>query len=165
MERVHFMKQEQFRQKVERLFEEEKKRIQSLLREADIQHIGSTAIPNSLTKGDLDIQVRIPAELFPMAVDSLSKVYETNEGSTRTDTFAAFKDNSLDPPLGVQLSVIGGEEDFFWKLRDFLKTNDNYRQEYDNLKKQFEGKCMDDYITAKGEFFEKLMQTDDFRSL
>ena len=95
MERVHFMKQEQFRQKVERLFEEEKKRIQSLLREADIEHIGSTAIPNSLTKGDLDIQVRIPAELFPMAVDSLSKVYETNEGSTRTDTFAAFKDNSL----------------------------------------------------------------------
>jgi GrpB-like predicted nucleotidyltransferase (UPF0157 family) len=113
----------------------------------------------------LDIQVRIPAELFPMAVDSLSKVYETNEGSTRTDTFAAFKDDSLDPPLGVQLSVIGGEEDFFWKLRDFLKTNDNYRQEYDNLKKQFEGKSMDDYIKAKGEFFEKLMQTDDFRSL
>lgn len=165
MESVHFAPEKEFRQKVERLFEEQKERIQSLLPEADIQHIGSTAIQNSMTKGDLDIQVRISAERFPMAVDRLSRVYDTNEGSTHTATFAAFKDDSLDPPLGVQLTVIGGEEDFFWKLRDFFKARDNYRQQYDDLKRQFEGRSMDDYITAKGQFIERLMQTEEFRNL
>jgi GrpB-like predicted nucleotidyltransferase (UPF0157 family) len=84
VEFVNFMREEAFRKKVERLFEEQKNRIQSLLPEADIQHIGSTAIPNSLTKGDLDIQVRIPAELFTVAVSKLSKIYDTNDGSHRS---------------------------------------------------------------------------------
>lgn len=165
MEFVNFMPEEAFRQKVESLFEQQKNRLQSLLPEADIQHIGSTAIPNSLTKGDLDIQVRIPAELFTVAVNKLSKIYDTNDGSHRSATFAAFKDDTLDPPLGVQLTAIGGEEDFFWKLRDFFKAHDKYRLEYDNLKKQFEGKSMDEYIEAKGQFIEKLMQTEEFLAL
>lgn len=92
-------------------------------------------------------------------------MYDINEGSTHSTTFAAFKDDSLDPPLGVQLTVIGGEEDFFWKLRDFLISHDNYRQEYDDVKKQFEGKSMDDYRAAKGQFIERLMQMDEFRRL
>ena len=130
-----------------------------------LQHIGSTAIPNSLTKGDLDIQVRIPAELFTVAVNKLSKIYDTNDGSHRSATFAAFKDDALDPPLGVQLTVIGGEEDFFSKLRDFFKVHDNYRLEYDNLKKQFEGKSMEEYREAKSKFIENLMETDEFQAL
>lgn len=71
VESVHFMPEEEFRQKVERLFQDQKEKIQSLLPDADVQHIGSTAIPNSITKGDLDIQVRIPVEGFSMAVTTL----------------------------------------------------------------------------------------------
>ncbi len=165
MEIVNFMREEAFRQKVQSLFEEQRNRIQSLLPEADVQHIGSTAIPNSLTKGDLDIQVRIPTELFAEAVNKLSKIYATNEGSHHSATFAAFKDDALDPPLGVQLTVIDGEEDFFWKLRDFFLAHDDYRLEYDNLKKQFDGKSMDQYREVKGSFIENLMQTDEFLAL
>lgn len=72
---------------------------------------------------DLDIQVRIPGELCTVAVNKLSQIYETNEGSDCTATFAAFKNDALDHPLGVQLTVIGGEEDCFWKLRDFFKAH------------------------------------------
>ncbi len=53
----------------------------------DIQHIGSTAIPNSITKGDLDIQVRVSKEDFTKAVEILSTIYDINEGSTKTDFF------------------------------------------------------------------------------
>ena len=74
MESVYFAPEKEFRQKVERLFGEQKERIQILPPEADIQHIGSTAIPHSMTKGDLDIQVRISTERFQMAVDELSRV-------------------------------------------------------------------------------------------
>lgn len=165
MERVHFLCEKEFRQEVDKLFQEQKQRIQALLPEADIQHVGSTAVPNSLTKGDLDIQVRVPAELFTQAVDTLANLYASNEGSVRTDFFAAFKDDSLNPPLGVQLSIIGSEYDFFWKLRDVLLTNDGYRQEYDDLKKRYSGRSMDEYRAAKNAFFEKLMQTKEFQAL
>ncbi|WP_234028567.1 GrpB family protein [Lentibacillus sp. Marseille-P4043] len=57
--------------------------------EAVIQHVGSTTIPNSITKGDLDIQVRVKAHLFPNAVQELSKLYELNEGSVKTEEFRA----------------------------------------------------------------------------
>ncbi len=123
---------------------------------------GSTAIPNCVTKGDLDIQVRIPAESFTVAVNTLSKIYGTNHRSQRSRTFAAFKDDALDPRLGIQLTVIDGEEDFFWKLRDFFLAHDDYRLEYDNLKKQFEGKDMDEYREAKGAYIEHLLQSEDY---
>lgn len=99
-----------------------------------MQHVGSTAIPNSITKGDLDIQVRVKANIFPKAVKELAKLYELNEGSVKTETFRAFKDDSTVPPVGVQLTVINSEFDFFWKFRDVLLMNANYRKEYDNLK-------------------------------
>ncbi|MFE3575677.1 GrpB family protein [Lysinibacillus sp. NPDC059133] len=52
--------------------------MKELLPEADIQHVGSTAIPDSVTKGDLDIQVRVSAEQFSIAVELLSNLYDRN---------------------------------------------------------------------------------------
>ena len=110
-----------------------------MLPEADIQHVGSTAIPDSLTKGDLDIQVRVPLDLFPLAVQRLGTQYHLNEGSIRTDTFAAFQDDTTAPPLGVQLSAIGSLEGFFWTLRDVFRTDPVLQRAYDALKQQYEG--------------------------
>ncbi|UZM97908.1 GrpB family protein [Lysinibacillus sp. MHQ-1] len=94
-----------------------------LLPDVDIQHVGSTAIPNSITKGDLDIQVRVYANEFAKAVELLSNLYEINEESIKTDTFRAFKDDTTSPPLGVQLTVIDADFDFLWKFREVLLAN------------------------------------------
>ncbi|RCW40855.1 GrpB family protein [Paenibacillus prosopidis] len=67
--------------------------------------------------------------------------------------------------LQVQVTVINTEFDFFWKFRDVLLTNDNYRVRYDELKKNFDGKEMDDYREGKNAFFEWLMETPEFKSL
>ncbi|MFC4767493.1 GrpB family protein [Effusibacillus consociatus] len=165
MEIVHFSNVGDFRHKAERLFEEQKRRIEERLPNADIQHVGSTAVPGSLTKGDVDIQVRVLPEVFSIAIQVLSSLYSPNEGSVSTDSFRAFKDDTLDPPLGVQLSVIGSEYDFFWKLRNVLLANETYRQEYDELKKRFHGKDMDEYRTEKNKFFKRLMTTPEYLQL
>ncbi|HLR51678.1 MAG TPA: GrpB family protein, partial [Candidatus Avamphibacillus sp.] len=81
------------------------------------------------------------------------------------DEFRAYQKDSSDPPLGVQLTVIGSEFDFFWKFRDVLLLNDQYRMEYDELKRKYEGKEMDEYRKAKSEFFNKMMQTPEFKRL
>src|SRR5690625_7429595 len=105
MERVNFYKQANFKQAAEKTFILQRELIQELIPNADIQHVGSSAIPNSLTKGDLDIQVRVSAKSFLPAVEALSELYDLNEGSVKTNEFRAFKDDTIVPPLGVQLTV------------------------------------------------------------
>ncbi len=46
-------------------------------------------------------------------------------------------------PLGRQLTEIKSELDIFWRFRDALLRNDEYREEYDNLKRNFEGVDVD----------------------
>lgn len=165
MELVHFLDNSLFYENAEKTFLVHKKIMKESLPEADVQHVGSTAIPNSLTKGDLDIQVRVISGQFLKAVEVLSVLYELNVGSIKTDRFRAFKDDSTVPPLGVQLTVIGSEYDFFWKFRDVLLRNDHYRKEYDELKKKYEGKAMDEYRKAKNDFFQRLMETPEYKKL
>ncbi|MFU8647065.1 GrpB family protein [Lysinibacillus sp. RSDA_15] len=163
MEKVNFYDSKLFNKNAERIFLIQKNKIKMLLPDVDIQHVGSTAIPNSITKGDLDIQVRVYANEFAKAVELLSNLYEINEESIKTDTFRAFKDDTTSPPLGVQLTVIDADFDFLWKFREVLLANKNYREEYDNLKKGYEGKSMDEYREAKDEFFQGLMETPEFK--
>lgn len=165
MEIVNFNDTSLFKADAEKAFLSQVELIKEYIPEADIQHVGSTAIPNSLTKGDLDIQVRVNAEQFPEAVKALASLYEINEGSIKTDAFRAFKNDTMNPPLGVQLTVIGSEFDFFWKFREVLLRNDTYRLEYDELKRTCEGKDMDEYREAKDAFFTKIMKSPDFRKL
>ncbi|WP_172372321.1 GrpB family protein [Sporosarcina jiandibaonis] len=165
MELVSFYHQKNFKCDAERTFTSQRALIQELIPNADVQHVGSTAIPNSLTKGDLDIQVRVSEIQFYQAVEALSAIYELNEGSIKTDEFRAFKDDTIIPPLGIQLTVKDTEFDFFWKFRDVLLKNDQYRIEYDELKLQFEGKDMEAYRGAKNDFFSKIIQTPEFKQL
>ncbi|MEC0232298.1 GrpB family protein [Paenibacillus alba] len=165
MEIVNFFEHSIFHEKAWKLFLEQQAMIEVVIPKADVQHVGSTAVPNSLTKGDLDIQVRVKQEEFLLAVHALSKLYSLNDGSISTDSFRAFTDNLTDPPLGVQLTVINSEFDFFWKFRDVLLKNDNYRVKYDELKKDFDGKEMDDYRKGKNTFFEWLLETPELKAL
>lgn len=165
MEWVYFYNQNRFKYGAEETFITQKELIKKLIPNADIQHVGSSAIPNSLTKGDLDIQVRIPKNQFLKAVEALSILYETNDGSIKTNEFRAFKDDTITPSLGVQLTVIDSEYDFFWKFRDVLLQNTQYRLEYDELKRKFEGKAMEAYREAKDDFFSKIIETPEFKRL
>jgi GrpB-like predicted nucleotidyltransferase (UPF0157 family) len=158
MGNVHFQNQSSFTVRAEALFEEQKQRILAVLPDADVQHIGSTAVPGSLTKGDLDLQVRVSAERFQPAVSSLLALYELNDGSDQTDCFRSFKDDALLLPVGVQLTVIGSEYDFFWRQRDYFIANPSMRAEYDAFKRQYEGGDMEEYIAAKHLFFERIMK-------
>lgn len=162
MKPVNFLEQSKINEMANKEVSNQKSRILELLPNVDIQHIGSTAIPNSITKGDLDIQVRVPKEDFTKAVEMLSTIYDINEGSTKTDFFRTFKDDSLPLPLGVQLTVINSDLDIFWKIRDVLLKNDEFRKEYDDLKRNFEGKTMDEYRLAKKQFFERIMNAPEY---
>ncbi|MSP92823.1 MAG: GNAT family N-acetyltransferase [Myxococcales bacterium] len=132
----------------------------ALLPWADIQHVGATSVPGLSTKGDLDICVRVPAERFAAADLLLARVFERNVGSGESATFTSFKDDDQDMPLGVQLCVAGGPEDFFVRLRDVLRSDAHAAAGYARLKRRHEGGDMDAYRADKTRWIETLLGID-----
>ncbi len=154
---VSFKPAEQFREKAQEVFEGQKRRILELIPNADIQHVGSTAVPGTLTKGDLDITVRVEVEEFDQAVNALKSLYELNQPENWSDVYASFKSDKVGMDFGAQLVVKDSEHDFFLKQRDILIQDSDLREEYNAIKLKFEGKDMEKYREKKGEFFEKLI--------
>jgi GrpB-like predicted nucleotidyltransferase (UPF0157 family) len=157
-ELVHFAPERDFREAVVRLFEEVQSQLLTLIPHADVQHVGSTAVPGSLTKGDLDVQVRVSESQYVAAREMLSKIYDVNVGGFASDDAISFEDHSSQPPLGVHLTVIGGSADIQWRFRDALVASPVLREQYDQLKRQFEGGSMERYRTAKAEFVSRVLQ-------
>jgi GrpB-like predicted nucleotidyltransferase (UPF0157 family) len=144
---------------VNALVDQETRRIMHLLPHADVHHIGSTAIPNALTKGDVDLNVRVRRERFHGAVSVLRRLYSVNQLENWSDSFASFKEDDLFPlKLGVQLTVRGSSDDFFLAIRDLFLEDSELVKEYDDLKRSFDGKSADAYWAAKAAFHTRLLE-------
>jgi len=160
---VYFKSEKTLRKTVKKAFLQEKRVIAKILPSVDVQHVGSTAIPNSLTKGDLDIQVRVKKEDFTKTVKELLKLYKKDTENRCTKTYVSFKKYNGEILIGIQVTVINSKEDDFSKLRDILLSNPKYQKELDSLKKKYNGKTMSEYRRVKAKFFNRLKQTSKFK--
>jgi GrpB-like predicted nucleotidyltransferase (UPF0157 family) len=124
---------------------------------AEVLHIGATAVPGCLTKGDLDIAVRVDRANFPAAQALLMERLSRNVGSTRTDEFAAFEDAHCSPHLGVQLTVKGGAFDIFHHFVEALRADPVLVRRYNDLKQRFRDGPMADYRAAKDAFVGEVL--------
>jgi len=133
-------------------------RLQSLLGpETEISHVGATAVPGCITKGDVDLVVHVGSHEYLSARAILDQHFEKNVGSPRDDCFASFADDTGSFPLGIQLVVRGSEYDNFRSFSDQLRQSDELRAAYNALKRSFVGAEMDDYRKAKADFIEETL--------
>ena len=124
---------------------------------AEVRHAGATAIAGCVTKGDLDIVVRVDAADFARAEASLAGRFQRNAGSIRTTDFASFEDPARTPPVGVQLTVKGGAFDVFHLFTDALNADPALVRRYNELKLTFAGRPMADYRLAKDAFVAEVL--------
>ena len=160
-ETVSFVPEQKVREIVLRRFAELKSTLEPLVEGAEIHHVGSTAIPGSLTKGDLDIQVRVSERQFAQVRARLKALYAVNEGGFIAADAISFEDYSSDTPVGIHLTVVGGSCDLQFKFRDRLLASASLRKEYDDLKRRFEGGSMQAYRNAKEGFVLRVLPEYD----
>ncbi|WP_153461974.1 GrpB family protein [Sediminibacillus terrae] len=163
VEYVYFAPEITFREIADKVYARHRKLIREQLPQADIHYIGSTAVRDSLTKGDVDLQVRVDQQDFPEAKKALQGMYDVNKGSFRTSFFCGFEGEDV-LPVGVQLTVIESEADHFLKTTGFFQAHPSYNEAYDQLKKQFDGKEMEHYRNAKAEFLTDILASDAYQN-
>jgi GrpB-like predicted nucleotidyltransferase (UPF0157 family) len=107
-------------------------RVMRLMPDAEVEHVGSTAVPGALTKGDVDLLVRVRRDDFPVAVEALGGVYAVHQPQNWTACLASFVDaEATEPPVGVQLVVAGSADDaLFVAFRDALIADAALLAEY-----------------------------------
>jgi GrpB-like predicted nucleotidyltransferase (UPF0157 family) len=128
----------------------------SRLGDAEIHHIGATAMPSGRTKGDVDVNVRVVEEQFAPVVEQLSAHLAIAQPENWTTTFASFSAPGYALPLGVQLTVIGSDNDFLLALRDRLRADPELLRRYDQVKAEAAPEGADAYWQAKDRFLQEL---------
>ncbi len=121
----------------------------------DVQHVGATSIPNTITKGDIDCCVRVEKEHFDLCDSILSKHFTRNHSSVRNDFFSSFIE--AENNIGIQLVISESDLDVFTAFRDILKQHPKILEEYNDLKMSYNEKSMDDYRNAKDAFINKIL--------
>jgi GrpB-like predicted nucleotidyltransferase (UPF0157 family) len=134
-------------------------RIELVLEDVEIEHIGSTAVPGALTKGDLDLLVSVPEPRFSSAIDSLKDLYVVDQPENWSSTFASFRhEPEGDIPVGVQVVIAGsGDESLFLEWRDRLRSDAGLLERFNAFKRDQEGTDPDSYVEAKALFIESVL--------
>ncbi len=156
-ETVTFFPEQHFRARVQSRVQTLRSEHKALVPSAQIEHVGSTAITGALTKGDLDVQVRVTASEYPAAKERLCQLFDVNLGGFSGNDAISFEDYSGEPHVGVHLTVVDGSADVQWRFRDLLLASESLRQAYDDLKRRFDGKSMTEYRDAKADFVDRVL--------
>jgi GrpB-like predicted nucleotidyltransferase (UPF0157 family) len=157
---VTFVREIEVRDGVCAAFEAMRARLEELLPQARIEHVGSTSVPDSITKGDLDVCVLVAEGAFESAERVLARQFGRNVGSDRSDSFAAFvADDAGRVSIGIQLVRCGGPEDNFLRWRDLLHRSPQLLEAYNDLKRQWHGRPHDQYRRAKSRFIEDALSS------
>lgn len=139
-----------------KLFKHFKRGINRLLPKARVEHIGSSSIPNAISKGDLDIYIGVDAADLENAVLKLKILgFKEKTNTLRTTELCMLESTSQD----VALQVVANGSDFenFLTFRDRLCCHPDLVKQYNLLKKSCEGMTHQDYRNKKSEFIQQVL--------
>lgn len=148
-------------EKVNLIFDELKMKINELLPHARVEHIGATSIPNTLTKGDLDILVAVAKNDHQKAVDQIKEMgFKEKLDTFRSDELCMLVTNNYEIDTSIQLIANGSEFEDFLRFRDILRENKNLVTEYNNLKLKAKDYPEDRYRSEKSAFIQKVLKNN-----
>jgi len=125
---------------------------------ADVEHVGSTAVPGCLTKGDLDVLVRVPSEAFLSSMEVLDGLLARSPRNDPTDDYVEYDYVGRGFSASVQLAVVDAWHDRrFHGLKALLTSDPRALERYNGMKRTYEGRPMEKYRQAKALLIESLL--------
>jgi len=153
-----FLEPEQYQQRCAQLYNSYKKDISTLLPFAKIEHIGSSAIPNVISKGDLDIYVEVKPEHFEFTIAQLKTLnFIEKQNTLRTDELCMLESLNNDD-VAFQIVVTDSVFTFFLTFRNKLMDSPALVNEYNQLKLECSHLDHDQYRTIKTDFINRVLK-------
>ncbi|NUF38173.1 GrpB family protein [Acinetobacter lactucae] len=152
-----FLEPEKYQQRCAQLFNSYQKDISTLLPFAKIEHIGSSAIPNVISKGDLDIYIEVKPEHFEFAIAQLKTLnFIEKQNTLRTHELCMLESLNNDD-VAFQIVVTDSVFAFFLTFRNKLMDSPTLVNEYNQLKLQCSHLDHDQYRTIKSDFINRVL--------
>ena len=149
----------QYQPQAARVFASVARDLSMLLPEAQVEHAGASAIPEAVSKGDLDICLLVEPRAHPAAVDALLAAgYAIKPGTLRTPALCMLVSPRAEWDLAVQVVAKGSEfESCFLGFRDALRGNADLVARYNQLQQQFADAGEDHYRAEKSRFISAVL--------
>jgi GrpB-like predicted nucleotidyltransferase (UPF0157 family) len=133
----------------------ERARLAGLLGEHELILLGGSSVPGALTKGDVDLHLRVPPADFDRAVAALRGVHLVVHPEIWQDTLATFAVEAA-LPTGIAVTPAGSEHDVrFTRGWHRLATDPALVAAYNAMKLRYWGRG-EEYERQKSAFFDAL---------
>jgi GrpB-like predicted nucleotidyltransferase (UPF0157 family) len=153
-----FLKPEEYLPQINAIYDLLKPRVLQVLPSAEVEHIGSSAIRGAISKGDLDILVRVPKSDFEAAILKIQSLgFTIKEGTLRTESLCMLETKEFGEDVAIQLIEGDSEFEFFIKFRDLLNSNPQLVDQYNELKMKSVGMTPENYRAEKSKFIESIL--------
>ncbi len=154
----HFVSSKKFEGEIQTYVSAEMKNLGILFDSLNMsfEHVGGAAIPGALTKKDIDIQIRVEEGDFNEAVKRMNVYAKPKNVDSWSKDKAVFKGKEKELPTDYQITIKGSPSDVHFKVRDFLMRDPAMLQQYNDIKRSFEGKTYAEYRPAKRAFLDQI---------
>jgi GrpB-like predicted nucleotidyltransferase (UPF0157 family) len=101
----------------------------------DLEWTGASSVPGTLTKGDVDLHLRVAPELFAPAVEQLKQLLPIAVPSAWAPTLAVFDVPDQELPTGLAVTPVGSEHDIrFTRAWHRIAAEPEAHRRYNELK-------------------------------
>jgi GrpB-like predicted nucleotidyltransferase (UPF0157 family) len=133
------------------------RRLRGDLPDGELSLTGSSSLPGMLTRGDVDLHLRVRPEDFERAVRTLGATYAPVHPEIWTNGFATFETPVYELPTGIAVTAIGDEHDtLFRRTWARLASDPGLVDAYNAVKLAHEGADDAAYRAAKQRFLDSI---------
>ena len=155
---MELLQSEQYYDRNLTIFDQLKRVIINAIPFARVEHIGASAIPGAVSKGDLDIFVGVPKNKHEECLEKIISLgFKIKEDTLRTDSLCMLISDEYACDTAIQLVVNGSEFEFFLTFRNKLMRNESLLLEYNRIKQQYQSSSEEEYRKAKSTFINDVL--------
>ena len=155
---MKFYTAEEYLPKVLSIFEHVSRELKETLNNFELEHIGSSAIHGAISKGDLDILVKVSASSFEEALEKIKTLgFYEKQGTLRTACLCMLSTDRFNHDVAIQLIVKNSEFEMFVEFKDKLNQNPRLVDEYNLLKQNSIDLTPEDYRKKKSLFIDSVL--------
>ncbi|MCY1136560.1 GrpB family protein [Actinoplanes sp. Pm04-4] len=140
-----------------KILRDERRRLAALLGcPHELVLVGGSSLPGALTKGDVDLHLRVPGDAFPATTDTLRQVYAVVHPEIWQATLATFTVEGAALPTGIAVTPAGSEHDVrFTRTWQLMAADPALVTAYNEIKLRHRDDP-DEYERRKSAFFDAL---------